>query len=533
MFKKTALLFYCLLLIGFSFSQSLHDDFEGNGNITTWAGDNCGLDPASVNPFPQSINTSSTVLKYEDSGGLYANVRFDTPDAFDFSDGATFSFKIYIPSNSLTGSQPIQISLKLQDGQLAEPWTTQCEIIKPQSLDQWQTVSIDFANDPFINLDPNSPNPLSRKDFNRVLIQVNGENNNDHVTAYIDDFSYAGKLDSWPVYDHLIWADECNGSGMIDTSKWFHQTLLPDGANWYNGEIQHYTDRLANSWQQNGSLHILAKKEVFTDQGQTKNYTSARLNSKFAFTYGRVEARARLPRGGGTWPAFWMLGKNIDEPGAYWASRFGTVGWPACGEIDIMEHWGHNQNYVTAALHTPSSSGSTVNVGGLTDPDVSDAFHIYAVDWTPTRMRFSIDGTVFYTYAPELRDATTWPFDDEMYIILNVAIEGSVDPSFNQSAMDIDYVRVYQESTVSVEKENPLEELQVFPNPVEDELYVSFPAEVGQLTARLYSSDGRLLRETTLDRFHPNIDCSGLAAGMYQAAFDWEGRSVGRKVVVE
>ncbi|MEZ4687502.1 MAG: family 16 glycosylhydrolase [Bacteroidia bacterium] len=532
MFKKSTLLLFVLLLVAFSFAQSLHDDFEGNGNISAWAGDDCGADPAFANPFPQNINTSSTVLKYSDTGGQYANVRFDTPEAFDFSDGAVFSFKIFIPSNSLTGSQPNQVSLKLQDGQRAEPWGTQCEIIKPLSLDQWQTVSFDFASDPYINLDPNSPNPLSRKDFNRMLIQVNGENNNDQVTAYIDDFVYSGKLDSWPVYDRLIWADECNGNGLIDTSKWFHQTLLPDGKNWYNGELQHYTDRLDNSWQQNGAMHISAKRERFTDQGETKEFTSARLNSKFTFTYGRVEARIKLPRGGGTWPAFWMLGKNIIEPGAYWTDRFGTTPWPACGEIDIMEHWGNNQNYVSSALHTPSSSGSTVNVGGITLPDASDAYHVYAVDWTPARMRFSVDGNVFYIYDPVVRDAATWPFDDEMYILLNVAIESSVDPNFIQSPMDIDYVRVYQESTVSVEGEHPLEALRVFPNPVENKLFVSFPSGLRQLTARLYSSDGRLLRELQLDRFHREIDCAGLAPGIYQAVFDRDGHRVGRKVVV-
>ena len=136
---------------------------------------------------------------------------------------------------------------------------------------------------------------------------------------------------------------------------------------WYNGELQHYTDRIENSYVQNGHLYLVAKNETFTDQGVTKNYTSARLNSKFAFTYGRIEVRASLPIGEGTWPAIWMLGKNISEPGAYWETQgFGTTSWPACGEIDIMEHWGSDQDYVQSALHTPSSSGNTVNKGGET-----------------------------------------------------------------------------------------------------------------------------------------------------------------------
>ena len=125
---------------------------------------------------------------------------------------------------------------------------------------------------------------------------------------------------------------------------------------------------------------MVAKKENFTDQGQTKQYTSARLNSKFAFTNGRVEVRAKLPTGVGTWPAIWMLGKNINENGAYRQSQgFGTTPWPACGEIDIMEHWGNNQNYIQSALHTPSSFGGTINHGGIMASNVSTTFHEYAM----------------------------------------------------------------------------------------------------------------------------------------------------------
>ena len=164
------------------------------------------------------------------------------------------------------------------------------------------------------------------------------------------------------VYDTLVWADEFNGTGGVDTSKWWHQTVLPNaGQSWWNGEIQHYTDRDTNSYQQNGALYLTALKESYTDQNVTKDYTSARLNSKFAFTYGRVEVRAQLPAGVGTWPAIWLLGQNITEVGAYWYTQgYGTTGWPACGEIDVMEHWGHNQDYVSSAMHTPSSFGNTL-----------------------------------------------------------------------------------------------------------------------------------------------------------------------------
>jgi beta-glucanase (GH16 family) len=533
MFKKSILLISCALLISGANAQAIFDDFEGNGNISTWTGDDCGINTSLANPVQQGINTSSTVLEYTDAGGRYANIRFDVASPLDLSNDASFSFKIYIPSSGITGNSPNQVSLKLQDGRRAEPWGTQTEIVKPILLDQWQTVSFDFLSDPYINLDPGSPAPIARDDLNRILIQVNGEDNNDHVTAYIDDFSYEDKADEWPVYDRLVWADECDGNGVIDTTKWFHQTQLPNGFSWYNGEIQHYTDRIENAFRQDGNMHIVAKKEQFSDQGHTKDYTSARLNSKFAFTYGRVEARAKLPLGGGTWPAIWMLGKNIDEPGAYWASRFGTVGWPACGEIDIMEHWGDNQNYVSAALHTPSSFGATVNVGGITDPDVSDEFHTYAVDWTPTRMRFSIDNQVYYVYDPEVRNADTWPFDDEMYIILNIAIEGDVDPAFNESDLVFDYIRVYQESATFVGRENPLEQLKVFPNPTEGLISVTFPEGVQILEASLFTTEGKLVKQARLDRSNASMDCRGLNPGLYEMKLENKGQVVVRKVVIQ
>jgi beta-glucanase (GH16 family) len=246
-------------------------------------------------------------------------------------------------------------------------------------------------------------------------------------------------------YTELVWSDEFNGNGSINTSKWHHQTQLPNGDSWFNGELQHYTDRIENSFQGGGALYINAIKETFVDQGVTKQYTSARLNSKFAFTYGRVVVRAKLPQGAGTWPAIWMLGKNISEPGGYFYDQFGTTAWPACGETDIMEHWGVNPNYISAAIHTPYSFGGTVNVGGTNLPDVFDTWHIYEMEWSPERIIFSVDGNPFYTYEPAVQNADTWPFDGDQYLLLNVAINGDITQEFTSSAMEIDYVRIFQE----------------------------------------------------------------------------------------
>ena len=232
----------------FSEAQTVEDNFEGNGTISTWYGDHCNIDTSYANPFKIGVNTSATVLKYSDIGDAYANIRFDIPVNFDLSDKYTFSIKIYVPSNGITGSENKQVSLKLQDGKLNSPWSNQSEIIKSIVFDEWQIITFDFKNDNFINLDPNSIDPTLRKDFNRVLLQVNGENNSSRVIAYIDDFLYDGILEeednSGPVFNNLVWSDEFDGNGVIDTDKWFHQTQLPNGDSWYNGEIQHYTNRI-------------------------------------------------------------------------------------------------------------------------------------------------------------------------------------------------------------------------------------------------------------------------------------------------
>lgn len=494
-------------------AQTLEDNFEGNSSLV-WVGDDCGVDPQFSNPHNNAQNSSLQVLKYDDTGGLYANVRFDIGTNLDLSSNSTFSFKIYVASSSLTGNQANQVSLKLQDGRLPQPWVNQTEIIKPITLNQWQTVSFDFRNDAFINLQAGSPDPKDRDDLNRVLIQVNGENNTDYVVAYIDDFSYDGVLPIPPPeadYSRLLWADEFDGNA-LDTSKWHHQTLLPNGSSWYNNEVQHYTNRVENSFVSNGMLHIRAIKAPFTDQGVTKEYTSARLNSKFAFTQGKVEVRAKLPRGSGTWPAIWTLGKNIDEPGGYWQPNHGTVSWPACGEIDIMEHWGHNQNYVSSALHTPSSFGGTVNVGGIINPTASDSFHVYSMIWDEKRIRFFLDGFNFYTYEPEVQNMETWPFVADQYILLNVAMQGNIDPAFTQSDMVIDYVRVYgtaaPQGNIQVKETSSLE---IYPIPAQSFVHTNAPAYTSYKILDWY---GRIVKEGTSNA-EQKIHVSDLKNGSY------------------
>ncbi len=259
------------------------------------------------------------------------------------------------------------------------------------------------------------------------------------------------------IYNDLVWSDEFNTNGTVNTNNWFHQTQLPNGGSWNNGEVQHYTNLIANSYVNNGFLNVVAKKENFTDQGITKQYTSARLNSKFAFKYGRLDVRAKLPIDAGTWPAIWLLGKNINEPGAYFASSFGTTNWPACGEIDVMEHGifpTQPINYIQSTLHTTSSFGNSMNNGGIIASDLANNYHVYSMNWSPNQISFLLDGVIYYTYNPTTKDPNTWPFDKEQFILLNVAMGGWAAPipaNFVQSSMSIDYVRIFQNTTVDTQ----------------------------------------------------------------------------------
>ncbi|MFB0937926.1 MAG: hypothetical protein QMB29_03205 [Urechidicola sp.] len=198
------------------YAPLLSDDFEGNGNITTWTGDGAGLTLNTPNIVNESINTSLSILQYEDTGGQYANIQFTADGKFDLSTGNTvYSLKIYVPSSSVTGSQPNQVSLKLQNSDLGgNSWQTQTEIVKPIVLDTWQELVFNFETDPFINLDGSSPDPVDRTDLDKVVIQVNSENNYDSATAYIDDFAYGPAL---PMDSPPFATDDFEGNGTITT----------------------------------------------------------------------------------------------------------------------------------------------------------------------------------------------------------------------------------------------------------------------------------------------------------------------------
>lgn len=242
----------------------------------------------------------------------------------------------------------------------------------------------------------------------------------------------------------LVWSDEFDGpsGSAVNASKWSFDV---GGNGWGNNELETYTDRAANSHLNDGRLVIRALKETFTGPDKiARPYTSARLitRNKFSQAFGRFEARIRIPYGQGVWPAFWLLGNDID-----------TTHWPNCGEIDIMENIGKEPSIVHGTFHGPGYSGGSGISAAYALPGgqkFSDDFHTFAVEWEPKVIRFYVDKSLYKTRTPsDLPAGTSWVFDHPFFILLNVAVGGGWPGNPDASTvfpqeMVVDYVRVYQ-----------------------------------------------------------------------------------------
>jgi beta-glucanase (GH16 family) len=252
----------------------------------------------------------------------------------------------------------------------------------------------------------------------------------------------------------LTWSDEFNGpnGSSPDPKKWTYDI---GGGGYGNHELESYTNRPVNAHQQDGHLIITALKETHTGpDGITQPYTSARILTKGLFSqpYGRFEARMKLPTGKGIWPAFWLLGSNIDSDP-----------WPECGEIDIMENIG-NPTEVHSTLHGPGYSGAHPITAKFTLPPaeaVNNAFHLYSVEWTPNGIKFFIDDHLITHRTPaDLPPGTHWVFDHPFFIILNLATGGDWPGNPDQTTtfpeqMVVDYVRVYKPNQTKVSQSQP------------------------------------------------------------------------------
>ena len=230
----------------------------------------------------------------------------------------------------------------------------------------------------------------------------------------------------------LVWEENFNGK-KLNEKLWNFEIGdgCPEICGWGNNEKQIYTTN--NHQLKKGMLIIQAKKE-----GEI--YTSTRITTKAKkeFQYGRMEVRAKLPLGKGIWPAFWMLGSNSS-----------SVGWPQCGEIDILEYVGKEPHMVYTSLHTNDSHGNTINSKKTKIPTIEEGFHIYAIDWSKDKIEFFVDNNSVYTFQPEVKNENTWPYNQPFYFIINMAIGGNfggpaIDDAIFPQQFIIDYVKVYQ-----------------------------------------------------------------------------------------
>ena len=233
----------------------------------------------------------------------------------------------------------------------------------------------------------------------------------------------------------LVFSDEFDTPGALDPAKWGY-----DLGYIANDEKQSYTSRSENVRAEGGNLVIEGRKEAY--QGYA--YTSARVvtRGRFEFLYGRVEVRAKVPTGNGTWPAIWMLGTNI-----------GQVGWPACGEIDIMENVGFDPLRIHSSVHTAAYNHTigTQKTAIVTVANPWEDFHVYAMEWFADRVDVFVDGQKYFTFRNEGTGSRAWPFDKPQYLLVNLAIGGSwggqkgIDDSRFPHRYLIDYVRIYRQ----------------------------------------------------------------------------------------
>ncbi len=241
----------------------------------------------------------------------------------------------------------------------------------------------------------------------------------------------------------LVWSDEFNGTE-LNLDNWTHEI---GGNGWGNNELQYYTDSSKNSYVQDGSLFIKLIKESYGDN----NYTSARLvtKNKHDFLYGKFEMRAKIPAGLGTWAAYWMMPTD---------SYYG--GWPDSGEIDIMEHVGYDMGNIYHSIHTEFFNHLDGTQKGDSEyhDNVDTVFHTYTLEWLPDKLLYYVDDVLEFTYDVNQFDCVKkghWPFDKDFFLILNLAFGGfwgaaqGIDPTLTEATYEIDYVRVYQDSSIS------------------------------------------------------------------------------------
>lgn len=261
---------------------------------------------------------------------------------------------------------------------------------------------------------------------NAYTVTVTATSSTGQTLSKTKDITVTVDLLSQPPF----WSEEFDVAGAPNPTKWVYD--IGTGSNgWGNAELQYYTDRSQNVIIDNGTLKIKAVKENYSGS----SWTSTRLKtlSKFAFKYGTVVIRAKVPAGVGTWPAVWMMGTDI-----------GTVGWPACGEIDILEHVGKEQNKVFASLHYPGRTGGNAVTNTKIISNASTEFHDFKLEWSVSSIKFYVDNVLFHTVS----NSSSIPFNKDFFFLVNLAMGGNfggpVDAALNTAVFEVDFIRVYK-----------------------------------------------------------------------------------------
>ena len=407
----------------------------------------------SDNPESNDLNDSSKVIKVTEPSGIqsWAGFYFVLEENLNFPEGKeAISFQFYSP-----GPGHI-VLLKLED-QLPND-----SIGKKTTGDLFaETTGVGWETLVF-----NIPELDGRNGIYNTITMILGHDlsNQTEVNYYLDNFNFSPPLtitadpvnidssEESTIYSgyQLVWNDEFNYEGAPSDEKWHLQYIPIIDGGWANDEKQHYTTRRDNSFVSDGTLKIVAKKELYAYEGVNRAYTSARLNSKFDIRYGRIDVRAKLPVSKGTWPAIWTLGTNIGEVGNYYGTSDGNVGWPECGEIDIMEQNGTNKQLLYGTFHWSDSGGQQDSFGLIKDisslnvSNLSTEFHLYSLIWTSASLKIYVDNFL----VSSIENTASVPFDNPHYLLLNVAMGGTlggvVPGTFEEDKMEIDYVRFYQ-----------------------------------------------------------------------------------------
>ncbi|MDR0799437.1 MAG: family 16 glycosylhydrolase [Dysgonamonadaceae bacterium] len=486
-------------LVSFAAADIVLDNFESGDK--GWEPVNEGWVDFEIvnNPAPGGVNTSAKVMKIVRHTGTqnWAGIILRNKMELAFGTAANQYRYAHVKVLKTTNGT---VAFKLENNGDAGSYTGSANYT-PNN--QWQEVVFDLGGANGTNYD----------DF--FIMPDQAANPAQDITVYIDDIVFKPETnpvdpsdDELPGTYKLVWYDEFNGANGtgLDLTKWTYERGWGDWG-WGNNEEEFYTDRTDNVFMRDGFLVIKAIREV-NYNGSGHDYTSGRFitRNKGDWKYGRVEARFKLPKGRGTWPAFWMMPTK---------SVYG--GWPNSGELDIMEFVGYEGDRIHGTVHRGAGSGGNGNGNQISIAGKAEDFHVIRIDWEPGYIKWYLNNQLFHTYTNAHAGSAQWPFDQQFYCILNFAVGGQwggsqgVDTGIWPQEFIVDYVRVYQKS-----QDNAIDEInrKLFSVTAPSENEWAIASEVSSLQVTVYSLSGQKQLATTVSG-SDRINVSALPAGVY------------------